>query len=87
MKKEMIKRYEGIPERMAVFFGENDLGAEWRSKEHDGCWDKGCSHFGGNELNIWRGNERRISWSFEEGCGVDMVIETLKDRLSSPSPL
>jgi len=63
------------------FFQENGLNYEWRIGEHAGCWDKGCSH-PVNELNIWRGNDKRFSWSFEEGCSDEMIVNNLTDRLS-----
>lgn len=71
-----------INDTLNAFFREKGLNGEWRTTEHDGCWGKGCSHPGKNELNVWRGDYRNISWSFEEGCSDKMIIETLTDRIN-----
>ncbi len=69
-----------IDNNLESFLKENGLNYEWRVGEHSGCWDKGCSH-PVNELNIWKGNVRKYSFTFEEGCSTEMIIETLTDRL------
>lgn len=75
-----IKRADLLPREIKDFLVDNGLNCEWRTGEHDGCWDKGCSH-PVNELNIWRGDERRFSMTFEEGCRVSQVLHHLTDRV------
>ena len=78
-----IQQCMKIDKQLNNFLSKRGLNYEWRKTEHFGCWDRGCSHLE-NELNIWHGNERKFSWSFEENCTSKMIIETLEDRLEEP---
>jgi hypothetical protein len=71
-----------IDATLSNFLAENGLNYEWRKTEHSGCWGKSCEgqHLVW-ELNIWRGDYRNVSWSFEEGCSTGMIIDRLTDRL------
>jgi hypothetical protein len=69
--------------KLKSFLSERGLNYEWQTGEHAGCWGKGCSHLV-NELNIWYGDNRKFSWTFEEGCKPDMIIETMTSRLEEP---
>lgn len=72
-----------IEPSLADFLREKGLNYEWRTTEHSGCWDKGCSHSEW-ELNIWHGSNRRFSWSFAEGCTPKMIETTLVSRMNEP---
>lgn len=78
MKKKLDKELES-------FLSGRGLNYEWRETEHSGCWGKSCEgeHFVW-ELNIWYGDNRKFSWSFEEGCTAEMIIKTMTNRLEEP---